>query len=66
MFPDLPRTEAEALLVLATALHDKWCVGSFSRFCDEPPDFDDASPEEIVQLLEETLRKSGWTVKPVA
>ena len=51
----------------AKALRDKWSIGSFDRFLDEPPDFDGASVDEVVAVLKpmfETLPASADPVRP--
>lgn len=44
--------ERELALRIAKALQDEWEIGTTSRFCDEPPDFDRATDDEIANLLE--------------
>ena len=33
------------------ALKDEWEIGTSSRFCDDPPDWDSASDEDIAAKL---------------
>jgi hypothetical protein len=40
---------------IAKRLKDEWAIGSSSRFCDEPPDFDSASEEEIAEVIREVM-----------
>lgn len=48
----------EAATTAAKALQDKWSVGSYSRFCDDAPDFEPASTEEIARLILEILESN--------
>lgn len=35
----------------ASALTDKWEIGTASRFCDDPPEWDSVSDEDISATL---------------
>lgn len=35
----------------AEALQEKFSIGTFSQFCDEPADFDSAETEEIAEII---------------
>ena len=40
---------------IVAALKKKWSVGNSSRFCDDAPEWDEASEDEIKQLIIDTL-----------
>lgn len=41
----------EQAKAIAEAISNEWSVGTSSVFCDDPPDFDRATIEEIVALI---------------
>lgn len=40
------------------AFKENWDIGTGSRFCDEPPDFDYASEDEISEALLPFFRRA--------
>lgn len=50
----------------AQELSYEWAIGNFSRFCDEPADFDSAPVEEIANRLLPFFRKVLTAPKPSA
>lgn len=48
----------EAATAAAKALQDKWSIGGYSRFCDDAPDFEPASTEEIARVIEGALSEA--------
>lgn len=59
-------TQEAAALKVAEGIADSWSVGSFSRFCDEPADFDAASESDIAAEIIDTLNRIGWKLVPAS
>ena len=46
-------------LEASEALTEKWSIGTFSRFCDDPPDFYAADNLEIAELLKPFFQRAN-------
>lgn len=41
----------------AEAIKAEWKIGTYSRFCDDAPDFDEAETEEIAAIIRRCYRE---------
>lgn len=48
---------SELATMIARAIKAKYSVGTSSRFCDDPPDFDPASEEELAELVDLVMKQ---------
>lgn len=49
---------------IAARLREKWAIGDFSRFCDEPADFDMAGVEAVAEVIREVMDSEARIRQP--
>jgi len=47
---------SELALKIAQVIHEEYSVGTASRFCDEPADWDEADDDELAELIDSVLQ----------